>query len=138
MTEAFRERGSVLMLMPAAVLILVILGAIAVDRAVIFGAQRDLVATAEAAANDAAGLGLAVDDLRANGTKHYDPGRINRAVALAADRADGQVTASWELRGSVVVVHLSRRAKLVFSQAIPGSAGVQIVVATATASLISS
>src|SRR5690606_36454066 len=59
------QRGSVLMLMPAAVLIVLALGSLAVDRAVVFGAQRDLINTAQAAANDAVTLGIDVDQVRA-------------------------------------------------------------------------
>lgn len=126
------------MLMPAAVLIIVILGGISVDRAIIFGAQRDLVATAEAAANDAAGLGVGVDELRAHGITRYDPGRIDRAVALAADRSDGEVSATWQLRGNVLIVSLQRRVPLIFTKGVPGSSGVQVITAAATATLIRS
>lgn len=126
------------MLMPAAVLIVVILGGISVDRAVIFGAQRDLVATAEAAANDAASLGVGVDGLRAHGRTQYDPARIDRAVAQAAGRADGEVSASWQLRGNVLVVQLRRQVRLVFTPGVPGSSDSQVITATATATLLDS
>src|SRR5437773_1504898 len=49
-----RERGSVLMLMPAAVLVFLILGALAVDYGGVFVTHRDLANAAAAAANDAA------------------------------------------------------------------------------------
>ena len=127
-----------LMLMPVAVLIVVILGGISVDRAVIFGAQRDLVATAQAAANDAASLGVEVDELRAHGSPQYDPARIDRAVALAAGRADGEVSASWQLRGNVLVVQLRRQVRLIFTPGVPGSSGRQVITATASAVLLES
>ena len=49
-----RERGSVLLLVPAGLLVLLVLAAIAVDGAVVFLAQRELAGAAAAAANDAA------------------------------------------------------------------------------------
>lgn len=58
MTRA--EDGSALMLVPAAVLVLLVLAAIAVDTAVVLLAQRDLVNRTAAAANDVAAL--AADD----------------------------------------------------------------------------
>ena len=102
------------------------------------GAQRDLVATAEAAANDAASLGVGVDGLRARGSMQYDPARIDRAVARAAGMADGEVRASWQLRGNVLVVHLRRRVRLIFTQGVPGSSGGQVITAAATALLVES
>jgi hypothetical protein len=130
------ERGSVLMLMPAAVLIVVILGALAVDRAVIFGAQRDLVATAQAAANDGASAGVDVDALRDRGEVTIDRNQIDRAVSLAAARADGLVTSSWEVRGETLVVRLERRVSLVFTKGVPGAADTQVVVASARSVLV--
>ena len=53
-----RSRGSVLMLMPAAVLIVLLLGAIAVDSAIVYLRQRQAENIAFDAANDAAGAGL--------------------------------------------------------------------------------
>ena len=47
-----------MMLMPAGVLIMVILASLALDRALVFAEQRDLVSTAQAAANDAAAFGV--------------------------------------------------------------------------------
>lgn len=128
------ERGSVLMLMPAAVLIMIVLGALAIDRAVVFGAQRDLVATAEAAADDAAS---AVDEarLRAEGRVDLDPAQIDRAVRLAAAHADGEVTASWEIDGGAVVVRMERRVELIFSPGVPGGPDHQAVRARAEAEL---
>lgn len=125
------------MLMPAAVLIVIILGALAVDRAVIFGAQRDLVATAQAAANDAA-AGVDVGSLREGGTVRLDAARIDRAVAATVGEADGVVASRWEIEGNVVVVHLERRVELVFTKGVPGASDTQVVRATARSELIRS
>ena len=109
--------------MPVAVLIVVILGSLAVDRAVVFGAQRDLVATAQAAANDAAGVGIDPNGLHAGGRLDYDPARIDRAVRAATlGSADGDVhgfagrcatAPSWS--------SWQRTVDLVFARGVPGA-----------------
>ncbi len=129
------DRGSVLMLMPAAVLIVVLLGALAVDQAVVFGGQRELVTAAQRAANDAVALGVAVDDLRADGVVRLDPMRVDRAVSAALADVDGIMASSWERRGDVLVVRVARRVPVVFAGAIPGVDRSRRVTATATAEL---
>ena len=115
-----RERGSVLMLMPAAVLVLVVLGAIAVDSAVVFMAQRDLVSGAQAAANDAAAYGIDEAAFRAGLGYRYDPARVERAIdgALAARRVTA--THRWFRRGDRIVVVLDTSVEYIFAQAVPG------------------
>src|SRR5438552_3809411 len=61
------ERGSVLMLMPAAVLVFLVLGALCVDFGSAYDAQRELASAATAAANDAAGRAIDVELLYTTG-----------------------------------------------------------------------
>ena len=129
------ESGSVLMLMPAAVLIVVMLGAIAVDRAVVFGAQRDLVASAQAAADNGASLGVDLDRLRADGEIEPDLAAIDQAIALAATTFDPGTSVTWYLQGDDVVVELERTVDLVFAPGVPGAAPTEPVRARATAEL---
>ncbi|HMS89126.1 MAG TPA: hypothetical protein PK748_03325 [Acidimicrobiales bacterium] len=129
------ESGSVLMLMPAAVLIVVMLGAIAVDRAVVFGAQRDLVASAQAAADNGASLGVDLDRLRADGEIEPDLAAIDQAIALAATTFEPGTTVTWYLQGDDVVVELERTVDLVFAPGVPGAAPTEPVRARATAEL---
>jgi uncharacterized membrane protein len=82
------HRGSVLMLMPAAVLIVLLLGAIAVDSAIVHLEQRQAYNIAFDAANDAAGAGLDRDALRSTGELRYDLDRV-REVAVASVAAAG-------------------------------------------------
>jgi Flp pilus assembly protein TadG len=135
-----RERGSALMLMPAAVLLLFVLGAIAVDFALAFMAERELVNAAAAAANDAAVQ--AIDEAR-----FYQEG----VIALDADSARSAVDvalaargASWldpvevvrvqiASDGSAVTVELRGRAPYVFAKAVPGAPEGVTVQAAATA-----
>lgn len=130
-----RERGSVLLLMPAAVLVVIILGALSVDRALVFGAQRELVNEAQAAANDAAALGIDVDALRAGGAVRYDRDRIDRAVRSSLAGVDG-ITVRWVIDGDEIVVRLERRVSYVFTKGVPGAADTAVVHATARARLV--
>jgi hypothetical protein len=123
------------MLMPAAVLIVVMLGAIAVDRAVVFGAQRDLVASAQAAADNGASLGVDLDRLRADGEIEPDLAAIDQAIALAATTFDPGTSVTWYLQGDDVVVELERTVDLVFAPGVPGAAPTEPVRARATAEL---
>lgn len=127
------------MLLPAAVLVVVILGAIAVDRALVFSDQRDLVQTAQAAANDAAALGADVEGIRNGETVALDRARIDatlrRTVDLDADAAH-PISLTWRLEGDEVVVRLTRTVPRMFTGAIPGTAPTTTVTATARARLV--
>ncbi|MBX3285683.1 MAG: hypothetical protein R2746_00900 [Acidimicrobiales bacterium] len=117
---AATDRGSVLVLMPAAVIVLLVLASLAVDRALVFGAQRDLVATAQAAANDAVAAGVDPDELRGTGAVVLDPVRVEQAVRRATLGVDADLEVRWAIRGTSVVVELSRTVPYVFSPAVPG------------------
>lgn len=134
--SASRQRGSVLLLMPAAVLIVVILGGLATDQAVVFGAQRDLVALAQVAANDAAAAGVDVDALHDEGTLGYDARRIDEAVRAAVQVGDVAVRSSWTVADGTIVVRLTRPVELVFAKGIAGMDDVTSVGATAEARLL--
>ena len=133
-----RERGSVLMLMPAAVLILMVLGAIAVDLSAVRLGQRELVAAAGDAANDAVTVGLDEAALRAGRGYRIDPGRAEAAVvdALAAkgildDLAEAPAVV---VTGTdTVEVRLARRVPHLFARALPGAPDDELVRATVTA-----
>lgn len=125
-----------LLLMPVAVLIVVILGAIAIDRAVVFGAQRELVQGAQAAANDAAAVGIDLDGLRDGpGTVRLDERRVDAAVEASLIGVDDLVSRRWFVRGNEVVVVLEQRVEFVFAKGVPGAADTTTVRATATATL---
>ena len=124
------------MLMPAAVLIIIVLGSLALDRAIVFGEQRELVQAAQAAANDAAAAGVDLDALREGSGLVRDPRRIDDAVALTVAHLDEPgTTATWEIRGDVLIVRMERRVDLVFTGAVPGGRSSQLIRATARAEL---
>jgi hypothetical protein len=131
-----RERGSVLALVPAAVLVSVLLGAIAVDSAVTFAAQRDLRSAALAAANDAATAGVDLDAYHETGAYTLSPGLVRRAVdtSLAASRPTVEaMTVDVDVTGRQVTVVLRAEVALVFASAVPGAPRTAEVTATATA-----
>lgn len=133
------DRGSVLMLVPAAVLVLLVLGAICVDSAVVFLAQRDLANRTAATANDIAGF--AVSDVA-----FYDR---EGAIALDGERAEAFVrlafpsdrppagfeswTADVRVAGDAVTVVAEAHVRSIFAKAIPGAAGTTTVRARTTA-----
>ena len=127
------------MLMPAAVLVFVVLGAIAVDFAVAFLAEREVSNAAAAAANDAAGAALDADRFYADGAVRLDRERaveVGRAAVAAAglddlDEVDVQVRVAAD--APVVTVTVSARARYVFATALPGGPDGVDVAATATA-----
>ena len=133
------DRGSVLLLMPAAVLVVLVLGAIAVDAAVAFLAERELAGAAAAAANDAATAGLDEVALRQGAAYRLDPSLVEAAVAASLD-AQGLppgTSVSIAVEGDEVRVTLAAEADLVFSPSIPGAPDTVAVSATASAAAVS-
>ncbi len=131
------ERGSVLALMPAAVLIFLVLGALAVDAAAVFLAQRQLANAAVAAANDAVAAAVDVDSFYGYGRVRLLPGEAQRVadktvLRLGLDRLS-EVRPVARVRGEVVEVTITARVDHIFSAAVPGGAGSAAVAATARA-----
>lgn len=134
------DRGSVLMLMPAAVLIVLVLGAIAVDLSLVHLARNDLVHAAGGAANDAVTYGLDEDAWRRGDGYVLDPARVDEAVtrSLAArgllDRLAGPpiVRASGPTE---ITVELAVPVDYIFAKALPGGPRRTVVHAAATATV---
>ena len=82
-TRARSDRGSVLFLYPVGFLIVVMLGAIAVDLGNVWLQQRRLADAADSAANDAVTYGLDQDVLRQQGTVELDDGRVFDVVVAS-------------------------------------------------------
>lgn len=128
------QGGSTLLLMPAAVLVVMILGAVAVDSAVVFNAQRELVNATQAAANDAATHGIDGNALRAGQGYQYDPAEVESAVQLSfTARHLTDVHPTVTIEGARLVVRARRTVRTVFSQAVPGVSGKETITATADA-----
>jgi hypothetical protein len=132
------ERGSVLMLMPAAFLILLVLGAIAVDLTAIRVGQRSLLDSATDAANDAVTVGLDEEVYRNGGGYALDPQRVRASVyaVLYAKGILSHLTAQ-----PIIVIHADRSVTVVlqsevdhiFARALPGGSDPVPVHAEATA-----
>jgi hypothetical protein len=115
------------MLVPAAVLVLLVLGAICVDSAVVFLGQRDLANRTAATANDIAGF--AVSDgafYDGDGAVTLDDDRALAYVALAfpRERVPGGF-ASWQAdavtAADQVTVVAEAEVRSIFAKAIPGA-----------------
>jgi len=122
--------------MPVAVLVVVMLGSIAVDRAVVFGAQRELVNATQAAANDAAAVGIDLDRLHADGSLTYDSRRIEQTITAALSSIDQPIQRSWTIVGDQVEVRVQQTVRMVFAAGVPGAARTQRITATASARLV--
>ncbi|HET9442105.1 MAG TPA: hypothetical protein VFO65_02210 [Acidimicrobiales bacterium] len=115
-------------MVPAGFLVLIILGAIAVDTAIVVMAQRDLANRTAAAANDIAGLAVSDEAFyggAAPGSVALVPERAAAYVALAfpPDRPPAGYL-SWSGQavtdGRQVVVTASAEVRYLFAPAIPG------------------
>ena len=140
------ERGSTLLLFPAALLIMVALAAMTVDSAIGFMAQRELVNATAAAANDAATEALSDRAFYQNDQISLSPGDVE---ALAVDRVRRLVDSQRHRGLAVVVVATSptgagcawtvqvtatSQVDELFGRAMPGSDGRIAVRASSTAS----
>lgn len=126
------------MLMPAAVLIVLLLGSIAVDFSIVFMAERELVSAASAAANDASTMGVDEVVLRTTGEFVLDPAKVELAAeeSLRARGSHLLEDAEWvvELVGDEVRVTVTAVAPYLFAKAIPGAPDAAVVRATGRAS----
>ncbi|HEU5150765.1 MAG TPA: hypothetical protein VFU19_09720 [Iamia sp.] len=132
------DRGSSLMLMPAAVLVFVVLGAFCVDFAAVHLGQRELVTAAQGAANDAAAAGFDEAGFYDGGAVTLDPARARRAaVASLADNApEAEIVGfSVDVAEATVEVELTLAVETVFSKALPGAPDTVEVTARATSDL---
>ena len=110
-----------LILLPAAVLVLLILGGICVDFSVAYLAKRQLEDAATAAVNDAAGAGLNEARLRTgDGQPGLDPDQVHDAVLRSLEasvhtpvRLVGEPVV--EVDDTVVTVHVEGEASFVFA-----------------------
>lgn len=120
------QTGSVLLLVPAAVFVLVVLSAIAVDFSLAFLGQRELTNAAAAAANDAAAA--AVSDAAfygsAAGPVVLDPARAEHAAATSVGRRrpGGVVVTGVTTRvaGAHVCVAVVGEVPYIFAPVVPG------------------
>lgn len=130
------EGGSVLILVPVGFLVLILLAAIAVDGAVSYLGQRQLVDAVSGAANDAATAGLDSAAFYRSGVVQIDPARAGAAVCQAVTAqgdADLRGLTIWiAVAGPVIRVRARAEVAAVFGRIVPGF-GLRVVTGEASA-----
>jgi hypothetical protein len=132
------ERGSVLALLPAAVLVFIVLGSLAVDASLAFLGEREVSNLAAAVANDAATEGIDVVRYYGTGEIVIDPRRV-REVADAAlmraglDHLQGLTIDTDVVGDDRVVVRVRANVRSLFSRVLPQGLEEREVQATAEA-----
>lgn len=124
------ERGSVVFLYPVGFLIMLLLGAIAVDLGNAWLQQRRLADAADAAVNDAVTYGLDQDVLRRDGLIALDQGRVAEVIVasvagqeLPRGAAITDVTIGVNAAGNPTVsVTIESTAELIFGRLVRGGA----------------
>jgi Flp pilus assembly protein TadG len=134
-----------MMLMPAAVLVVMVLGAMAVDLSIVHLGEREVSAAASAAVNDAVTAGLDQDAFYGTGTYALDPALVTDTIAtsLAAQEQSGhhlRVVSGPHLSDAdgdgapdTVTIRVRMTVEYVFAKSIPGVADTTTVEAEATA-----
>ncbi len=134
------DRGSVLVLVPVGFLVLMLLGAMAVDSAVGFLGQRQLADATAGATNDAATAALGDAAFYGSGALVIDPAAAAEVVCRSvAAQQDGQLhalTLAIAVAGPVIRVRASAEVEAVFGRLLPGF-GHRWVSAEATAAATS-
>ncbi len=131
------------MLVPAGILVLLMLGAIAVDSAIAFSAQRELENAAVAAANDAVTQAISSDELQLGIAARPDASLVDQLVHR---RLDGASVGGVDLRAQdvsvvtdeaagTVTVSLDGDVDYLFAPSVPGAKKSAHVSGSATASL---
>jgi hypothetical protein len=130
------ERGSVMMLVPAGFLVLMMLGALAVDSAATYLAQQQLRDSLTAAANDAVTAGLSNRSFYSSGALTLDPSQAAVFVCLSVSAQSDQdlhnVRLWMAVDGAAIRLEGTATVDAVFGRAIPGF-GERVVRAETTA-----
>lgn len=131
------DQGNVLILMPVAVLVFIILGALAVDHSIAFMSERALANASAAAANNAAAA-MSADLFYGDSQVVLDTARAQQVAQATVrnERLTGihDVAVKTTVDGNEIVVTVTGRVNSIFSRAIPGGTQSFSVGATSTAS----
>ena len=136
------DRGTVLLMFPAAALILLVLGAIVVDVSLSHVRARELESVAASAANDALGA-LDVGHLRSTGEVRFEPAVAKAIVneSVAAGPLPHAVVDSITVTGidkatPKITVTLTLVVDLVMAPALPNAIGSTTITRTRTVSIL--
>lgn len=132
-----RDRGSSLMLMPAAVLVFVILAAICVDFAAVHLGQRELTIAAQGAVNDAVAVGFDESAFYDSGIDRLDWEDASEAAlqSLAVNAPEADVLDLRPVGDDRILIEVELYVDTIFAKAVPGGPRTIRVTATATAVL---
>lgn len=130
------QRGSVLLMLPACVLIVLIMASIAVDLSLVQLRQRQASTVAASAADDAVTAGADVVELR-TGSYVLDQRSVTEVVERTVAQSDLSAhldsPPEIEVESEVVRVTLAVRADYLFAGVVPGAPDGTVVMATASA-----
>ena len=130
------DRASVLLLVPAALLIVLVMASIAVDMSLVHLRRRQAYDLAAGAANDAVTAAADEGSLRAGGYR-VDPDRaqqvVERIVAASDLAPDVAAPPTVRVTGDSVAVEVSLYADYIFAGVIPGTPDGTTVTASASA-----
>ncbi len=129
------------MLVPAGILVLIALAAIAVDSSIAFMAQREMINYATGAANDAATAAIPKGELQHGRDARPDSGLVDQLVKnrIVGRNVGGYVISADDVTSTIdddtVTVTIKGTIPYVFAPAIPGAHKAASVNATASAQL---
>lgn len=136
------DRGTVLLLFPAAVLVMIVLGALVIDVSLSQVRARELESVAASAANDALGA-LDTNELRTTGTVRFDTVRAETIVAEAVAagplpnaRVDAVTLVGVGGPDPQISVSLTLVVDLVMAPALPGDIGSTTITRTRSVSIL--
>ncbi len=135
-TDPGDDRGSVLMLVPAGLLIVLVMASIAVDMSLVQLRQRQAHDLAAGAANDAATAAADLGSLRSGDyvvDQRAATGVAERVIAASELAGDVVGTPAVRVADGRVEVEISLYADYIFAGVIPGAADGMTVTATASA-----
>lgn len=137
-TALHGEQGSVLALMPAAVLVFIVLGALAVDASLQFLGEREVSNLAASVANDAATQGIDPDRFYETGEIVIDPVRVEEVAALAMltnsrQHLRGLAIDTEVIGNDTVVVRVQATVRSLFGRVLPQGLEEHEVAASAEA-----
>jgi Flp pilus assembly protein TadG len=132
------DRGSALLLVPAGILIVLLLGSIAVDLSLVHLTRQEAADAAAAAADDTVTAALDQDALRARGVYVIDERRARQVTAEVLDARGLATTVSAAdvvVDGDTVTVTLTVPVRYVFARGVPGARHGTTVTVTASAAV---
>jgi len=142
MLSPTHDRGTVLLLFPAAMLIVLVLGGLAIDVGLSHVRARELQSVAASSANDAL-ASLDVNALRTDGRIQFDQARAHAIVAesIAAGPLPGAAIDFIGIRTDTIgrpefVVTLSLDVELVIAPALPGDLETTHITRTESATIL--